>query len=368
MDEEYLCFCQWDDLEQKLLYCCPGCSKKGASQKTPWATTQPIVPAPAPPPNRSRENADERVDYTSSGFDDEDMLAESAHKEEAKYARTIIPTNALHRPLNSQEVALYRKGRLHRASRLYRRVRLWEPIAPDATRGPGWALVCAGLVPIIGAFFYECDVAIIPVDGGNRVSKRHIGFKLIGKVSMEKYQAEMVDNQRYQVKVSKFGQQLDGRGRMTSCKFNYISLGEMRYMAIAVRHLLLYLGSGRDQHSSYLIYHDKILHGEGHNALRKYLILFGMARFPWSPTPREANTARMINIAPNDTVPRPSLDSGSASWHRFCDSRFKDSSQEIRMRDFQYETYKVEEQRRFWQRGLPPPQIPPASPPAPVSQ
>ncbi|KAK7714042.1 hypothetical protein SLS63_011846 [Diaporthe eres] len=209
---------------------------------------------------------------------------------------------------------------------------IWRKIAPDSTHGRGCALVWAGLLPIIGEFFYECQVSVIPENGNHTDGETQLGRWFATKASLTRFQAEMGSNEKYEVRVSKFGQKKGLSAHMTSGRFDYIPLSES--MAVAVRHLLLYLGSGRDRRSSYRIYHDSFSRtGEG--GIREYKTLFGMVRFPWSPEPHTATTARMINLTDNDAYPAPDLDWGSASWRRFCDTPLKHTWEEIRMRHFQ---------------------------------
>lgn len=364
--DNHVCFCLWDDLEQSLTHRCPECTKRDASQMSPWDSTWPIVPTFKP------------IDHANSGCHGGGTLPRrrcAEHNmfscvpctlvEDAEYARTITPPDVLHQSLNSQEEAVHEKGRLHRTIWLYRRTRLWRQVPQNATYPQGCALVFAGLLHIIGAFFYECRVQAIRINRQSPENVIRLGSAFTTKASLQKYQRQMVDNEGYVVRVLEFGQSSDLHRRFTSRQFDYVSLSEMPFMATAVRHLLLYLGSGRDHHSSYHIYHDSILRGEGRDEPRKHQILFGMVRFPWSLVLRTATTARMINIMPNNTVPTPALDKGPASWRRFCDSNFKGKWEEIRMRDFRYETYKVEEERRFRPRLPSPSRTPPGSPPAP---
>lgn len=243
---------------------------------------------------------------------------------------------------------------------------LWRRIAPDGTHGRGCALVCAGLLPIIGEFFYECEVTAIPESGRHTEGETQLGRGFATKPSLTRFQTEMADNKKYEVRVSKFGQGEHLRARITSGRFDSIPLNEMPSMAVAVRHLLLYLGSGRDKHSSYRIYRDFSLSRATEDDIGIYQTLFGMARFPWSPEPHAATTARMINLTFHSTFSTPTLDSGSASWAHFCDSRFKDTWEEIRMRDFEYGTYEVESQRPFRPQDLPASHTPPGNPPEPA--
>ncbi|KAK7710308.1 hypothetical protein SLS64_005893 [Diaporthe eres] len=235
-------------------------------------------------------------------------------------------------PSNSQEVSIDEQGQSGGTSVLHRRATVWRKIAPDSTHGRGCALVWAGLLPIIGEFFYECQVSVIPENGNHTDGETQLGRWFATKASLTRFQAEMGSNEKYEVRVSKFGQKKGLSAHMTSGRFDYIPLSES--MAVAVRHLLLYLGSGRDRRSSYRIYHDSFSRtGEG--GIREYKTLFGMVRFPWSPEPHTATTARMINLTDNDAYPAPDLDWGSASWRRFCDTPLKHTWEEIRMRHFQ---------------------------------
>ncbi|KAG6354600.1 hypothetical protein INS49_004618 [Diaporthe citri] len=266
------------------------------------------------------------------------------------------------RPSSSQEVPVDEQEQTGRAPVLYRRATVWGRITPDDTHGHGCALVWAGLLPIIGEFFYECQVTAIPENGSHTDGETQLGRWYATRESVTRFQTEMVSNKRYEVRVSRFGQKKGLSAHMTSGRFDFIPLSES--MAVAIRHLLLYLGSGRDKRSSYRIYHD-YLSRASEGGIRKYSTLFGMARFPWSPEPHTATTARMINLAFDDAYPAPDLDWGSASWRHFCDSPLKDTWEEVRMRHFQYETYKAEERRRRRPRDLPPSDTPPGSPPAP---
>lgn len=360
--DDYVCFCLWDALEQELSQFCDGCKERGASQKAPWDDTWPIATQSTP------------INHINDGSQDDGSLPRrrcAEHNEfscvpclRAAAAQHARINNVLERSLNSQKSALYQNGRLQRATEPYRKARLWTQIPQDANHAEGCALVCAGLLPIIGAFFYECNVRAILVNGQRSEDVTKLGKDFGAKSLLKKYQTEMEDNTQYAVRVSRFSQPVDLHRRLTSRQFDYISLKEMPFMSVAVRHLLLYLGSGRDQDSSYRIYHNTITHGEGQDVPRKYQVLFGIVRFPWSPEPRTATSARMINLMPNDTVPAPALDKGPASWRRFCNSPLKDSWEEIRMRDFRYETYEVEEQWRFRPRIPSPSHTPPGSPPA----
>lgn len=376
MDAEYVCLCRWDDLGQALVDCCPECTKRGASEKTPWDYTCPILPTPTLQAYDPRGDVNNNINRRGSGSDDEGRLqqvryaqhesfspAPRARAAEAEHPQTIIHPAVQKKQLNSQDVVPINKRRSLDPSWLYRRAVLWTQIPRDATHSRGCALVCAGLIPIIGAFFYECKITYIPVNGE---AKTQIGWKLASDHRLKKYRAEMVDDKRYKVRVSRFGQPMDPRrARITSREFDYISVPEMPSMATAVRHLLLYLGSGRDRESSYRVYHETTTTSGGHDALREHQSLFGMVRFPWAPEPHTATTARMINITPGKTFPAPTLNRRSDSWRNFCNCRLKDTWEDIRMQDFRYETYKVDEQRQFRPQGLPPSHIPPGSPPAP---
>lgn len=375
MDADYVCLCHWDFLGQRLKYCCPECTERGASQKTPWENGGPIVPTPVHQANEPRKDVNHNINRRGSGSDDEGRLpqlryaqhesfssAPRARAAEAEHAQTAIHPAVRKRQLNSQDVVSINKGRVLDSSWLYRRAMLWTQIPRDATHSRGCALVCAGLLPIIGAFFYECKVTYIPVNGE---AKTQIGWALARDRCLKKYRAEMVDDKRYTVRVSKFGQPMDlRRPRITSREFDHTSVPEIPFMATAVRHLLLYLGSGRDRDSSYRIYNETTTSSSGRDELREDQSLFGMVRFPWSPEPHTATTARMINITPDETAPKPTLNRRSDSWRDFCNCRLKDTWEDIRMQDFRYETYKVDEQRQFRPQNLPPPHTPPGSPPA----
>lgn len=331
------------------------------------------MPPPTPQTNRPMGNDEHRINDTNSGFDGGSTLprlrctthgslscAPCAKAEQAQYALTTVRPADLMRPSNSQEVSIDEQGQTGGPSILYQRATVWRQIAPDSTHGRGCALVWAGLLPIIGEFFYECQVVVIPENGKHTDGETQLGVWFATKASLTRFQTEMVSNKKYEVRVSKFGQKKGLSAHMTSGRFDYIPLSES--MAVAVRHLLLYLGSGRDRRSSYRIYHDSFSR-TSEDGIREYKTLFGMARFPWSPEPHTATTARMINLTDNDAYPAPELDWGSASWRHFCDSPLKDTWEEVRMRHFQYETYKVEEQRRYRPRHLPPSHTPPGSPP-----
>lgn len=291
-----------------------------------------------------------------------------ARAEANEYARTTVRPADLIRPSNSQEVSMGEQRQIERPSELYRRATPWRRIAPDGTHGRGCALVRAGLLPIIGEFFYECEVTAIPENGRHTEGETQLGRGFATEASLTRFQTEMADNKRYEVRVSKFGQGEHLRARITSGRFDSIPLNEMPSMAVAVRHLLLYLGSGRDRHSSYRIYRDFSFSPATEDGIGIYQTLFGMTRFPWSPEPHTATTARMINLTFNTTFSAPTLDRGLASWTHFCDSRFKDTWEEIKMRDFEYETYEVEAQGPFTPQDLPPSHTPPGSPPAPASR
>lgn len=379
MDAEYVCLCRWDDLGQTLVDCCPECTKRGASEKTPWDYTYPIVPTPTLQGYYPRGDVNNNINRRGCGSDNEGRLpqlryaqhesfspAPRARAAEAEHARPIIHLAVQKKQLNSQDVVPINKGRILDPSWLHRRAVLWTQIPRDAAHSRGCALVCAGLLPIIGAFFYECKVTYIPVNGE---AKSKVGWALASDDCLKKYRAEMADDKRYKVRVSRFGQPMDPqRARITSREFDYISVPEMPFMDTAVRHLLLYLGSGRDRDSSYRIYHESTTTSGGYDALREEQTLFGMVRFPWSPEPHTATTARMINITPDETTPKPTLNRRSDSWRDFCNCRLKDTWKDIRMRDFRYETYNVDEQRQFRPQGLPPSHTPPGSPPAPSSR
>lgn len=319
---------------------------------TPWDNTCPIVLTPTVKAYEPREDVNNNINRRGSGSADEGRLpqlrdaqhesfspAPPARAAEAEHAQTIIDPAVRKPQLKSQDVVPIKKGRSLDPSWLYRRAVLWTQIPRGATHSRGCALVCAGLLPIIGAFFYECKVTYIPMNGEARTK---IGWALASDHCLKKYRAEMVDDKRYKVRVSKFGQPMDlRRARITSREFDYISVPEMASMATAVRHLLLYLGSGRDRDSSYRMYHESTTSSSGRDALQEHQSLFGMVRFPWSPEPHTATMARMINITPGKTFPAPTLNRRSDSWHDFCNCRLKDTWRDIRMQNFRYETYNV---------------------------
>lgn len=289
-----------------------------------------------------------------------------ARAEQAHYARTIVRPDNLMRPSSSQKTSIDEQGQIGRPPVIYRRATVWAQIAPDNTHGRSCALVWAGLLPVIGEFFYECQVVAIPENGTHADGETQLGRWFATKASRTRFQTEMLSNKKYEVRISKFGQKKGLSAHMTSGRFDYIPLSKS--MAVAVKHLLLYLASGRDKRSSYRIYHDSFSRAS-EGGVRKYQTLFGMVRSPWWRQPDRTKTARMINLAFNDAFPVPDLARGSASWRLFCDSGFKDTWEEIRMRDFDYETYKTEEQRRRRPRDFPysdtPPGVPPAPPPPP---
>lgn len=333
------------------------------------------MPPPTPQTNRPMGNNESPINHTNSGSDGGSTLprlrciahgrfscAPCARAEQAQYALTTVRPADLMRPSSSQEISIDEQGQIGRTPVFHRRATVWRNIAQDGTHGQGCALVWAGLLPIIGEFFYECQVVVIPENGNHTDGETQLGRWFATEASLTRFQTEMLSKKKYEVRVSKFGQNKGLRAHMTAGRFDYIPLSEN--MATAVRHLLLYLGSGRDKRSSYRIYHDSFSRA-GEGGIRKYQTLFGMVRFPWSPEPHTATTARMINLTHNDAYPAPDLDWGSASWRRFCDSPFKDTWEEIRMRHFQYETYWVEGQRPVRPRDLPPSHTPPGSPPAP---
>lgn len=374
MDTEYVCSCRWDDLQQTLVDCCPECTERGSSEMTPWDNTFPIVLTPTVKAYEPREDVNNNINRRDSGSDDEGRLPQLRDAQHESFSpappalaaeaeQTGIRPAVQKQQSNTQDVVPINKRRGLDRSWLYRHDVLWTQIRQDATHSRGCALVCAGLLPIIGAFFYECKVTYIPVDGE---AKTKIGWALASDHCLKKYRAEMVDGKPYKVRVSKFGRPMDPRRPLiTSREFDYIPVPEMPSMATAVRHLLLYLGSGRDRDSSYRIYQETTTSGGGGDALQEHQSLFGMVRFPWSPEPHTATTARMINIMPGETFPAPTLNRRGDSWRDFCNCRLKDTWRDIRMQDFRYETYNVIEQRQFRPQGLPSSRTPPGNPPAP---
>lgn len=360
MDERTVCFCLWDTSEQKLLYHCLDCEKREGPRRTPWDIIWPLSPisssnidAPVGPSLNHTSGDTHSGAPKLASAQNNSVASKVGHGARSLVSsdKPIIHATPAQLDINTASDNSSAQNRGKR-SLLYASNRFWERIGRNASHGRSCVLVSAGLIPIIGAFFHECKITAIPKNGTYEDGRTRIGRNWADRTLMLKFRREMEAGLEYQVRVSDFGGINQSASLMTASHFKHFPRDKLPSLAAAVKHLLLYLGSRRDKHYSYRFYHDSQTEGQGREA-HHVQILFGMVRFPTSPDPRAATTARMVNVVIGEPVTMPTMHNGIASWHEFCDGRFRNHWEEITLSRFRYEKYRKGEHHRFIRAGPP---------------
>ncbi|KAI3395975.1 hypothetical protein diail_614 [Diaporthe ilicicola] len=353
MDDKQICFC-FEDVEEP----CDECKIRNLfmAPETTCDDTLPSIQQTVP-----KSHADQQPEFIGfirdntvsddevSGASDSDETVDEI-RDGANHSRhTVFPRHNVAR-WKPRRHAQQQGGETHC---LYDNNRYWERINQDSNHGPSCARVSAGLVPILGALFHECKIAVVPADLLPTQGRLKIGSTLAKPESREIHHNEMLHGVEYEVRITRFSKPAGYVPSMTTTNFDHIPRQKLPSLRAALTHLLLFLGSRGDRRSTYRMYRGYITRNNGSGGTQQIEVLFGVVRFPSRVAdPATATEARMVNLTSDDAplATVPSVD-GPDSWRRFCLGPFRAVWQDIVVRGFEYESYEPDVQGHF----MPPP-------------